>query len=469
MQAQVRSVRSLGLRHLVCVAAISLLGACGTLNTVGHAPGNPAPPSPAQEADGDLLNSVTPHIDHHKHLMGPAIAGIASGAPIAPEIDVPAEIEQLLRAREAAWNDQEALLPLFFENAVLLGFDRPGWISGSREVTEALSRFFGRSYSIMPVLYESSGDTARLAGYFTRGEGSARQYVGYLHMSLVQRAGRWLIAAEVPRFPFASEYQVKTAEQLIEELDESGIRRAVVLSNGGWADSPQIPVDNAYPVVMAENDWTAQETSRFPDRLIAFCSFNPVADHALRELARCAGNPVFRGLKFSFAMSQVDLRNTDHVARLQAVFGAANAQKLPIVVHTRGGPEYGAEHVEIFLRDVMTHSPDIVVQIAHLWGGEAYSLPALQAFADAIVAGGPHTRNLHFDLSEITAEVAATSARASQQEIAEQMRRIGMDRLLFGSDGQNAAQSWRSLVAFIPLRESEFRAIAGNVAPYLRD
>lgn len=469
MQAHVRSVRNLGLRHLIWAVGIALLSACATPNTVSHNPGNSALLPPVREADDDLLNSVTPAADHHKHLMGPAIAEIASGAPIALEIDVPPEIARLLRAREAAWNDQEALLPLFSENAVLLGFDRPGWISGSGEVTEALSRLFGRPYSITPVLYERSGDAARLAAYFTRGEDSARQYVGYLHMSLVRQAGRWLIAAELPRFPMAPVYQVKTAGQLIEELDEAGIHRAVVLSNGGWADSPQIPTGNPYPVVMAENDWTAQEVSRFPDRLIAFCSFNPVADHALRELARCATNPAFKGLKFSFAMAGVDLRNTDHVARLQAVFGAANARKMPIVVHTRGGPEYGAEHVGIFLRDVISHSPDIVVQIAHLWGGEAYSLSALRAFADAIAAGTPYARNLYFDLSEITADVAATSTRASQQEIAEQMRRIGMDRLLFGSDGQNAAQSWRSLVAFIPLRESELRTIAGNIAPYLTD
>ena len=49
------------------------------------------------------------------------------------------------------------------------------------------------------------------------------------------------------------------------------------------------------------------------------------------------------------------------------------------------------------------------------------------------------------------------------------MRRIGIDRLLFGSDGQDAAQSWRSLVGFIPLSESELEAMARNVAPYLRD
>ena len=47
------------------------------------------------------------------------------------------------------------------------------------------------------------------------------------------------------------------------------------------------------------------------------------------------------------------------------------------------------------------------------------------------------------------------------------MRRIGFDRLLYASDGP-PLESW---LAFrkLPLTEEEFRSIAGNVAPYLRD
>lgn len=463
-----RPGRGIMLRGLSTLAFLAM-SACAMSNGVPATPARSSEPVVALAQADDLLNSVVPSVDHHTHLMGPAIAAIASGASIAADLDVPADIDSLLRAREAASKDAEALLPLFTRDAVLLGPSRSGWISGSRDVTDMLVKLFGRPYSIKPVHYERSGNAAQLSGYYTRGEGEARQYVGYVHMSLVRSAGRWLIAAEVPRFPLSPAQQVRTAEQLIAEMDEAGIRRSVVLSEAFWADGPQIQVDNPYPVVMAENDWTAQQVSMFPHRLIAFCSFNPVADHALRELERCAANPVFKGLKFSFGMSGVDLKNPAHVDRLKAVFAAANARRLPIVVHTRAGPDYGAEHVGIFLREVLPAAPGIVVQIAHLWGGEGYSAAALQAFADAIAAGQPHTRNLYFDVSEITAGIAGTANRATQQQIAELMRRIGIQRMLFGSDGQNPAQSWRSLVGFIPLRESELRKIGSNVAPYLRD
>ncbi len=446
-----------------------LLAGCAATNT-GQIPAESAVSSAAAaQTDGDLLLSVIPAVDHHKHLMGPAILAIANGPPLAPAIDVPAEIEALLSAREAAWNKRDALLPLYSPDAVLLSDSRSGWITGASNVAEFLSTRFGRPYQITPTHFDRRGNSAQLSGYYTRGEGEARQHLGYAHLSLIRvTAGRWQIAAELPRFPIATGQQAKNAEQLIAEMDESGIRRSVVLSEGFWADGPLLRVDNPLPVVMAENDWTADQAARFPDRLIAFCSFNPVADHALRELERCADSGKFRGVKFSFAMSGVDLRNPAHVQRLKAVFALANARKLPMVVHSRGGPDYGTEHAQLFLSQVLPAAPDVVVQIAHLWGGETYAPAALGAFADAIASGQPHTRNLYFDLSEITAPVSQTSTRAAQQEIASLIRRIGTDRMLFGSDGQNPYQSWRSLVGFLPLTENEARTIAANVAPYLR-
>ena len=441
-----------------------LLAGCAAM---GPAPAPTAIAAAAPEDDG--LGSIMPAVDHHKHLMGPAILAIANGPPMAPAIDVPAEVEALLSVREAAWNKRDRLLPLYTPDAVLLSDSRAGWITGAAEVAEFLSTRFGRPYQITPTHFERRGNAAQLSGYYTRGEGEALQRLGYAHLSLVRlQSGRWQIAAELPRFPIASGQQAKDAAMLVAEMDETGIQRSVVLSEGFWADGPLLRVDNPYPVAMAENDWTAEQVARFPDRLIAFCSFNPVADHALRELARCADSGKFRGLKFSFAMSGVDLKNPQHVERLKAVFALANARGLPMVVHSRGGPDYGAEHVRIFLTQVLPSAPDVVVQIAHLWGGETYSRPALEAFADAIAAGQPYTRNLHFDLSEITASVSQTGSRATQQEVAALIRRIGTNRMLFGSDGQNGYQSWRSLVGLIPLSEREARTIAANVAPYLR-
>jgi predicted TIM-barrel fold metal-dependent hydrolase len=75
-----------------------------------------------------------------------------------------------------------------------------------------------------------------------------------------------------------------TAERLIEQLDAAGIQRALVLSLAYAQGSPSLRGSDEYQKVRAENDWTSQQAARYPDRLRAFCSFNPLRDYALAEL-----------------------------------------------------------------------------------------------------------------------------------------------------------------------------------------
>ncbi|MDO8861314.1 amidohydrolase family protein [Haliea sp. E1-2-M8] len=449
--------------------AVLALGCAACVNTAATAPAAQMPKrSQAAFLPGKLFQDVSPSTDHHKHLMGPAIARAASGAPLADAINVPAEIKGLLARRERSWNDPRELSSLYFADSALLSESRRGWLFGKEDIAAYLVQRFGSAYSMTPVHFLRQGDAAHLSGYYTRGAPPAQQHLGYFQLSLLRNDNGWIIATEIPRFPIAPGERVRTAEELVAEMDRADIRRSVVLSEAFWADGPMILLEDPYPVVMEENDWTAAQVESFPDRLVAFCSFNPVADHALDELDRCAANPTFRGLKFSFGMSGVDLNYEDHVLRLRGVFAAANQHRFPLVVHLRGGQDYGAEQVRVFLNQIVSVAPDIVIQVPHLWGGEAYSRAALEEFANAIEAGEHSTNNLYFDLSEISAEVSQTSSTETQQEVAALIRRIGIPRMLFGSDGQDAYHSWRSLVGFIPLNEQEFRTITGNVAPYLR-
>ena len=85
-----------------------------------------------------------------------------------------------------------------------------------------------------------------------------------------------------------------------------------MLSDAYWFDSrrdEREPDDTVLPKVRAENDWTAAQVAQFPDRLVAFCSFNPLREYALAELNRCAKSGSFRGLKLHFNTSGVNLHN----------------------------------------------------------------------------------------------------------------------------------------------------------------
>jgi predicted TIM-barrel fold metal-dependent hydrolase len=81
------------------------------------------------------------------------------------------------------------------------------------------------------------------------------------------------------------------AAELVRHLDEAGIKRAVVLSTAYSHSNPARKVANDEPFVRADNDWTAEQVAKYPDRLVGFCGLNPLKDYALAELARCAKNP----------------------------------------------------------------------------------------------------------------------------------------------------------------------------------
>ena len=411
-----------------------------------------------------------PLADHHAHLLSPAGAKLINDPPL-PEVEVPEDLSRLLRAIEKGWEDKSALAGLYTDDSLAFDSVEPRWIRGRAEVTTFLAEeLFARPYRITPITYGVEGSAGYLAAYFTRGDGAAAKHFGQVLFSLQKGAdGAWRIAAESPTFPGPTVREPKPAEQLIPQLDEAGIQRAAVLSAAYWFGSPTMrkAEGDEYANVRAENDWTVQETARFPTRLFAFCSFNPLKDYATEEIDRCAKLPQVRGLKLHFANSDVDVKNPEHVEKVRRVFAQANERRLAIVAHLWTGRDYGREDAEIFLSQILPSAPDITVQIAHFaGGGPGYTDEALEVYAEAIAAGDPRTKNLYFDV----ATVADVKSDELLRTFAMRIRQVGPQRVLFGTDlGPPAArQSWANFRATVPLTDEEFKTIAGNVAPYLR-
>jgi len=270
-----------------------------------------------------------------------------------------------------------------------------------------------------------------------------------------------------------------TAADLIALLDAANIRRAVVLSQAYAFGNPNgtPPVENERARVIEENDWTSQQVAQFPDRLVGFCGVNPLKDYALEEITRCAKDPHLRsGLKLHFGNSDVDVENAAHVDRLRAVFRVANDHRMAIVVHMRPTISrqrpYGAPQARAFLTNILPSAPDIAVQIAHLAGAGGYDDPAvdqaLGVFVDAIARKDRRMAQVYFDVSGIA---GVGEWRGKANEIAARIRQIGVRHILYGSDGaigpgRKPLEAWESFHE-LPLSDSEFRAIAANVAPYL--
>ena len=270
-----------------------------------------------------------------------------------------------------------------------------------------------------------------------------------------------------------------SASNLVALLDSAGIRRALVLSMAyTWGKASRAPVENEYEHVKAENDWTAQQVAQYPDRLRAFCSFNPLKPYALEELARCKKDRQLRyGLKLHFGNSDVDLDNPNNVAQVRKVFKAANGYRMPIVVHLRTSIDnqrkYGADQARVFLNELLAAAPNVPVQIAHLAGAGGYDATtdaALSVFTDAIATHDPRMKHVWFDATVV---VRPNMSPDELERIASRIRQIGIGRVLYGSDAPASPLTYPKAgwAAFqrLPLTKAEFQRIANNIAPYMRD
>jgi predicted TIM-barrel fold metal-dependent hydrolase len=269
-----------------------------------------------------------------------------------------------------------------------------------------------------------------------------------------------------------------TAQAIIGLLDKAGIRRAVLLSTAYGYGRPGSEPPDEYSKVKAENDWNASQAALFPTRLIAFCSFNPLKEYALEELARCAKDANLRhGIKLHFGNSDVQTEIPEHFEKLKKVFQAANSRRMAIIVHMRASISknrpYGPQQARAFL-ELLSFAPDIPVQVAHLAGsGPGYDDPpahsVIKVLADAVAKKDSRTRKLWFD---VASNAHPTNSAEVSELLVELIRRIGVKRILFGSDaavGNNLRprESWEAFRQ-LKLSQKEIKTIAGNVAPYFR-
>ncbi|HEX6127010.1 MAG TPA: amidohydrolase family protein [Pyrinomonadaceae bacterium] len=281
-----------------------------------------------------------------------------------------------------------------------------------------------------------------------------------------------------------------TAQDVITLLDAARIERAVLLSTAYAYGRPGREPQNEYEKVKEENDWVGAQAALFPKRLIGFCGFNPLKEYALSELERCSKNPnLRRGIKMHFGNSDVQLQNAEHIEKLKAIFRAANANRMSMVIHMRASISldrpYGSEQAQAFLRHLLPMATDITVQIAHLGSaGPGYNDPKIDAFMDALIGGlnackgANATRtvwcrnsgNLWFD---VTTVAHPTNSPERSAAVTKRIREIGVKRILYGTDaalGSNLRprESWTELTK-LGLTSGEIKTIARNRAPYLRE
>ena len=202
-----------------------------------------------------------------------------------------------------------------------------------------------------------------------------------------------------------------TAEELITSMDETSVDLSVVL-NIGWASQE---------LCVKTNDYILETISRYPNRLIGFCSIQPqVGDAAINELERCAKAGAKGIGEMRSDMQGFDL--ADEVV-MKPLVDVAVKHNLIFLTHSSepvGHQYFGKGSITPdILYSFISDFPDLKLVCAH-WGGGLPFYALMPEVAKALT-------NVFFD-------TAATIFLYQPQIFPQVSDIIGSDKILFGSD-----------------------------------
>ncbi len=202
-----------------------------------------------------------------------------------------------------------------------------------------------------------------------------------------------------------------TAEELVASMDEAGIDKSVIL-NLGWVD---------HQLCVETNEYILESISRYPDRLIGFCSIQPKAgEAAVVELERCIANGI-RGIgEMRSDVQGFDLADAEV---MRSIVEVAVKHNLVFLTHASEpvGHQYSGKGdiTPQILYPFIVNFPDLKLVCAH-WGG---GLPFYALMPEVAAA-----------LTNVFVDTAATPFLYRPQIFKEVGDIIGADKILFGSD-----------------------------------
>jgi len=208
-----------------------------------------------------------------------------------------------------------------------------------------------------------------------------------------------------------SKAKLISAEELIARMDENEVDLSVVL-NIGWVSQD---------ICVETNNYILELTSKYPDRLIAFCAVQPKAgDVAINEMVRCAEAGA-KGLGEMRSDVQ-DYSLTDSII-MEPLIREAVKHDLIFLTHSSEpvGHQYTGKGniTPSLLYSFIQKFPELKLVCAH-WGGGLPFYALMPEVRDALA-------NVFFD--------TAATVFLYRAHIFEQVSGlVGSGRILFGSD-----------------------------------
>ncbi len=232
-----------------------------------------------------------------------------------------------------------------------------------------------------------------------------------------------------------------TADELIASMDRAGVDVSVIL-NIGWT---------THELCVETNDYILESITRYPDRLIGFCSIQPQSfEAALDEIERCAKGGIKGVGELRPDIQLFDLMDDEVMEPFTSML---RKHQLIVLTHASEpvGHIYtgkGAVTPEVLYPFIARHS-DLNIVCAH-WGG---GLPFYTLMPEVKKA----MENVYFD-------TAASPFLYSPQIYEQVVPLVGADRVLFGSDYPLMEQERliREIQACDLPEEAKKQILAGN-------
>lgn len=221
---------------------------------------------------------------------------------------------------------------------------------------------------------------------------------------VAQREDYFKLISESPANKFA------TADDVVEELESSGVDKAVVF---GFAF-------NDMALCRYVNDYVIESVKKYPDKLIGYISVMPKSDDIEKEIDRCMTEGL-HGIGEIFPYGQgFDISNPCEVNNLANL---AIERDLPVIIHTNEpvGHYYcgKTDTTPVKASKFAENFPELKIVFAH-WGGGLL-------FYELMPEIRRHNVNVYYD--------TAATPFLYDKRIYKVARELGvLDKIFFGSD-----------------------------------
>ena len=176
------------------------------------------------------------------------------------------------------------------------------------------------------------------------------------------------------------QFGAKSIDQMITEMDEVGIEKAVLLASDA---------ETLRPLLTVSNEAVAEAVSKYPDRLIGFGSADPHKGIlAVREIERAVRELNLKGLKFVPGLLELYPNDKE----MYRIYEKARELSIPILFHTGTDffPDTKIKYCRpIYLDDVAIDFPELTLIMAH------FSWP----WTEEAIAIVQRNRNVYMDIS----------------------------------------------------------------------